>query len=39
MTLASDWGVGEVLWTMIWFTCLFIWIFNWLWVLSFWLSL
>ena len=26
MTLASDWGVGEVLWTMIWFTCLFIWI-------------
>ena len=26
MTLASDWGVGEVLWTMIWFTCLFIWV-------------
>ena len=26
MTLASNWGVGEVLWTMLWFTCLFIWI-------------
>ena len=26
MLLAEDWGVGEVLWTMIWFTMLFIWI-------------
>src|SRR5215470_6345344 len=24
--LAEDWGVGEVLWTMIWFTLFFIWI-------------
>ena len=24
--LAADWGVGEVLWTMIWFTLFFIWI-------------
>ncbi len=23
---ATDWGVGEVLWTMLWFTFLFIWI-------------
>ena len=26
MTLASDWGVGEVVLTMLWFTCFFIWI-------------
>ncbi|MFM8971189.1 MAG: PLDc N-terminal domain-containing protein [Actinomycetota bacterium] len=24
--VGSEWGVGEVLWTMIWFTLLFIWI-------------
>jgi Short C-terminal domain/Phospholipase_D-nuclease N-terminal len=24
--LAADWGVGEVLWTFIWFTLFFIWI-------------
>ena len=24
--LAADWGVGQVLWTMIWFTIFFIWI-------------
>jgi hypothetical protein len=24
--LASDWGVGQVLWSLIWFTMLFIWI-------------
>jgi hypothetical protein len=26
MVLAADWGVGEVLWTFIYFTFLFIWI-------------
>src|SRR5690349_17369120 len=26
MVLAADWQVGEVLWTMLWFTMLFIWI-------------
>mgnify|MGYP003450913563 CR=1 FL=1 len=26
MVLAADWQVGEVLWTLIWFTLLFIWI-------------
>jgi hypothetical protein len=26
MVLASEWGVGQVLWTMIWFTLLFLWI-------------
>jgi hypothetical protein len=26
MILATDWGVGEVLWTMLWFTLFFIWI-------------
>jgi hypothetical protein len=26
MVLATDWGVGEVLWTFIYFTFLFIWI-------------
>ena len=23
---SSGWGVGEVVWSMLWFTCLFIWI-------------
>jgi hypothetical protein len=26
MFLAEDWGVGEFLWTLIWFTLFFIWI-------------
>jgi Phospholipase_D-nuclease N-terminal/Short C-terminal domain len=26
MVLAADWAVGEVLWTMIWFTLFFLWI-------------
>ena len=26
MVLAADWQVGEVLWTMLWFTMIFIWI-------------
>src|SRR3954447_235884 len=26
MTLATEWGVGQVLWSMIWFTLFFLWI-------------
>ena len=26
MVVAAEWGVGEVLWSMIWFTLLFLWI-------------
>lgn len=26
MSVAAEWGTGEVLWTMIWFFCFFIWI-------------
>jgi hypothetical protein len=26
MTLAAEWGTGQVLWTMVWFTIFFIWI-------------
>jgi hypothetical protein len=27
MVLAEEWGVGQVLWTFIWFTLFFIWIY------------